>query len=163
MRPPPTLFVSLELSRSKWLVTSLSPGNDKMSKHAVAGGDGNALLVLLHRLAAKAFARVGKPVKIVSLYEAGLDGFSVHRLLERNEVASHVVDPASIAVPRRARRAKTDSIDVETMLRTLWHGNAASRASVRWSYRRCRKKKIGGGSHANAKSSRGAHQARQPV
>ena len=114
-----TLFVSLELSRSKWLVTSLSPGSDKMSKHAVAGGDGNALLVLLHRLAAKAFARVGKPVKIVSIYEAGLDGFSVHRLLERNEVASHVVDPASIAVPRRARRAKTDSIDGETMLRTL--------------------------------------------
>ena len=90
-----TLFVSLELSRSKWLVTSLSPGNDKMSKHAVTGGDGNALLVLLRRLAAKAFARVSKPVKIVSIYEAGLDGFSVHRLLERNEVASHVVDPAS--------------------------------------------------------------------
>ncbi|HXL87285.1 MAG TPA: IS110 family transposase [Gemmatimonadaceae bacterium] len=114
-----TLFVSLELSRSKWLVTSLSPGSDKMSKHTVAGGDGDALLALLRRLAAKALARAGKPVNIVSIHEAGLDGFSVHRLLERNEVASHVVDPASIAVPRRARRAKTDSIDGEMMLRTL--------------------------------------------
>jgi transposase len=85
----------------------------------LAGGDGNALLALLRRLAAKAFARVDKPVKIVSIHEAGLDGFSVHRLLEMNGVASHVVDPASIAVPRRARRAKTDSIDGETMLRTL--------------------------------------------
>jgi transposase len=114
-----TLFVSLELSRKKWLVTSLSPGSDKMSKHTVAGGAGDALLALLRRLAARALARVGKPVNIVSIHEAGLDGFSVHRLLEKNGVASHVVDPASIAVPRRARRAKTDSIDGETMLRTL--------------------------------------------
>ena len=114
-----TLFVSLELSRKKWLVTSLSPGSDKMSKHTVAGGDGDALLALLRRLAAKALARVGKPVNIVSIHEAGLDGFSVHRLLEKNGVASYVVDPASIAVPRRARRAKTDSIDGETLLRTL--------------------------------------------
>ena len=56
-----TLFVSLELSRSKWLVTSLSPGNDKMSKHAVAGGDGNALLALLRRLTAKAAFRASTP------------------------------------------------------------------------------------------------------
>src|SRR5713226_918890 len=112
-----TLFVSLELSRKKWLVTSLSPGSDKMSKHTVAGGDGDALLALLRRLAAKALARVGKPVNIVSIHEAGLDGFSVHRLLEKNGVASYVVDPASIAVPRRARRAKTDAIDGETLPR----------------------------------------------
>src|SRR5216683_386912 len=91
----------------------------KMSKHTVAGGDGDALFALLRRLAAKALARVGKPVNIVSIHEAGLDGFSVHRLLEKNGVASYVVDPASIAVPRRARRAKTDAIDGETLLRTL--------------------------------------------
>jgi transposase len=103
-----TLFVSLELSRKKWLVTSLSPGSDKMSKHTVAGGDGDALLALLRRLAAKALARAGKPVNIVSIHEAGLDGFSVLRLMETNGVASYVADPASIAVPRRARRAKTD-------------------------------------------------------
>jgi transposase len=114
-----TLFVSLELSRKKWLVTTLSPGNDKMSKHVAAGTDGNALLTLLQRLSAKVVARIGKPVKIVSIQEAGLDGFSVDRLLEKNGVQSHVVDPASIALPRRARRAKSDSIDGETLLRTL--------------------------------------------
>src|SRR4029077_4720789 len=47
------------------------------------------------------------------------DGFWVHRLLEANGIESHVVDPASIAVPRRRRRAKTDAIDGETLLRTL--------------------------------------------
>jgi transposase len=59
------------------------------------------------------------PVKVVSIQEAGLDGFWVHRLLEANTVESHVVDPASIAVSRRHRRAKTDAIDGETLLRTL--------------------------------------------
>jgi transposase len=59
------------------------------------------------------------PVKIVSIYEAGLDGFWVHRLLEANGVESHVVDAASIAMDRRSRRAKTDRIDVEKLLHTL--------------------------------------------
>jgi transposase len=114
-----TLFVSLELSGEKWLVTSVSPGNDKMSKHTVPANDGTALLALLQRLAAKAAARIGKPVNIVAIQEAGFDGFSIHRLLEKNGIESRVVDPASIALPRRVRRAKTDSIDGETLLRTL--------------------------------------------
>jgi transposase len=116
---PATLFVSLELSRSTWLVTSLMPGSDKMSKHSVVGGDGSALLQLLARLRTKAEQRAGGPVAIVAIQEAGLDGFWVHRLLEAKDVESHVVDPASIAVPRRHRRAKTDAIDGETLLRTL--------------------------------------------
>ena len=114
-----TLFVSLELSKSKWLATVLSPGGDKMSRHVVAAGDWNALLGLLLRAKAKAEARLGKPVGITAIHEAGLDGFSVHRMLEKNGVESHVVDPASIAVPRRKRRAKSDRIDGETLLRAL--------------------------------------------
>ena len=114
-----TLFVSLELSKSKWLATVLSPGGDKMSRHVVAAGDWNALLGLLLRAKAKAEARLGKPVGTTAIHEAGLDGFSVHRMLEKNGVESHVVDPASIAVPRRKRRAKSDRIDGETLLRTL--------------------------------------------
>ena len=114
-----TLFVSLELSKSKWLATVLSPGGDKMSRHVVVAGDWNALLGLLLRAKAKAEARLGKPVGITAIHEAGLDGFSVHRMLEKNGVESHVVDPASIAVPRRKRRAKSDRIDGETLLRAL--------------------------------------------
>ena len=114
-----TLFVSLELSKSKWLATVLPPGGDKMSKYTVPGGDWDALLALLRRVKAKAEARIGKPVEIAAIHEAGLDGFSVHRLLEKSGVESHIVDPASIAVPRRKRRAKSDRIDGETLLRTL--------------------------------------------
>ena len=114
-----TLYVSLELSHATWLVTSLSPGSEKMSKHSSPAGDGKTLLGLLTRLRAKAEEIMGRSVGIVVIQEAGLDGFWVHRLLETNGIESHVVDPASIAVPRRHRRAKTDAIDGETMLRAL--------------------------------------------
>jgi hypothetical protein len=107
-----TLFASLELSRTSWLVTSPSPGSVTMSKHSISAGDGAGLLGLLARMRAKAESSAGVPVEIVFIQEAGLDGFWVHRLLEANGIKSHVVDAASIAVPRRRRRAKTDAIDV---------------------------------------------------
>jgi transposase len=114
-----TLYVSLELSRSTWLVTSLSPNSDKMSKHSIAAGDAPNLLALLARLRGRAEQLVGGSLNVVVIQEAGLDGFWVHRSLEANDIESHVVDPASIAVSRRRRRAKTDTIDGETLLRTL--------------------------------------------
>ena len=113
------LCVSLELSRSTWLVTSLAPGRDKMSKHKVEGGDATGLLNLLRRLQGKAAKRLGVPVRIVTIQEAGLDGFWLDRLLRSEGIESHVVDAASVAVPRRRRRAKTDRIDGELLLRTL--------------------------------------------
>lgn len=105
-----TLFVTLELSRLRWLVTTLSPGCEKMSKHMINGGDGNALLDLLAHLGSKAERRINMPVKIVVIQEAGLDGFWIHRLLMANGIESHVVEAASIAVPRRRRRTKTDTV-----------------------------------------------------
>lgn len=114
------IFVSLELSRSTWLVTSLSPGKgEKMSRHSVKAGDIADLLKLLAELKRKAQARTGESYAIITIQEAGLDGFWLHRALQQEGVESHVVDPASIATPRRRRRAKTDRLDGETLLRTL--------------------------------------------
>ena len=113
------IFVSMELSRSKWLITSMSPGGGKMSKHVLPGGDLPALLDLFAALQAKALARTGRGERIIVIQEAGLDGFWIHRALEKEGFESHVVDPASIAVSRRKRRAKTDRIDGETLVRTL--------------------------------------------
>jgi transposase len=113
------LFVSLELSRSIWVATSLALGSRKMSKHTLAGGEARKLLDLLALLKSRAERHIAAPVKVVAIQEVGLDGFWIHRLLEANGVESHLVDPASIAVPRRHRRAKTDAIDGETLLRTL--------------------------------------------
>ena len=114
-----TIFVSLELSQSKWLITALLPCSDKMSKYSVDSGDGTALLDRLAQLRARAEPRIGTAVHMVVIQEAGLDGFWIHRLLESNGMESHVVEPASIAVPRRHRRAKTDVIDGEMLVRTL--------------------------------------------
>jgi len=114
------IFVSLELSRKTWLMTSLSPGKgEKMSKRGVEAGDVAGLLRRFAELRSKAAAQTGKVFPIIVIQEAGLDGFWLHRLLEREGFESHVVDPASIAVPRRRRRAKTDKIDGEALLRAL--------------------------------------------
>ena len=114
------VFISLELSRSIWLITSLSPGSgEKMSKHSVRAGDVAGLLARFSELKQKAFARTRKSFPIVVIQEAGLDGFWLHRVLAQEGVESHVVDPASIATSRRRRRAKTDRIDGEALLRTL--------------------------------------------
>jgi transposase len=114
------IFVSLELSRSSWLITSLSPGNgEKMSKHGVKAGDMAALLARFAELKRKALARTGKSYPIIVIQEAGLDGFSIHRVLQAEGIESHVVDAASIAAPRRRRRAKTDKIDGEALVRAL--------------------------------------------
>ena len=114
------IFISLELSRSIWLITSLSPGyGEKMSKHSVRAGDVATLLARFSALKQKAYARIGKFFPIVAIQEAGLDGFWLHRVLQSEGVESHVVDPASIATSRRRRRAKTDRIDGEALVRTL--------------------------------------------
>jgi transposase len=114
------IFVSLELSRSNWLITSLSPGNgEKMSKHGVKAGDMAGLLARFAELQRKAMARTGKSYPIIVIQEAGLDGFWIHRALLAEGIESHVVDAASIAAPRRRRRAKTDKIDGEALVRAL--------------------------------------------
>jgi transposase len=114
------IFVSLELSRSTWLITSLSPGGgEKLSKHSVRGSDVAGLLERFAHLREKARARTGEVFPLIVIQEAGLDGFWIHRLLQSEGIESHVVDPASIATSRRHRRAKTDRIDGEALVRAL--------------------------------------------
>ena len=114
------IFVSLELSKTKWLVTSIVPGGgEKMSKHTVEGGDLAGLFDRFEKLQEKARVRLSQSFPIISIQEAGLDGFWIHRALRHAGIESLVVDPSSIAMPRRARRAKTDRIDGETLVRTL--------------------------------------------
>ena len=114
------IFISLELSRSSWVVTSLSPGGgEKMSKHTVRGGDVAGLLKRFAQLKEKAKGRTGKVFPLIVIQEAGLDGFWIDRVLQNEGIESHVVDPASIATSRRRRRAKTDGIDGEALVRAL--------------------------------------------
>lgn len=113
------ILVALELSTKNWLVASRAPCSEKISKHGVRAGDGSALLTLLAKLRGKAEEKLGGKLRITCIQEAGLDGFWIHRLLASEGIESHVVDAGSIAAPRRGRRAKTDKIDVDSLLRTL--------------------------------------------
>src|SRR5260370_978781 len=114
------IFVSMELSRRTWLITSLSPGGgEKMSKHSVPAGEVSGLLRRFAELRRKATARTGRDFPIIVIQEAGLDGFWIHRVLQSEGIESHVVDAASILTSRRRRRAKSDRVDGDTLVRTL--------------------------------------------
>jgi transposase len=114
-----TIFVAIELSQRSWLVTMHSPDKNRFSRHKLDGGDEVGLLGLIERIRARAGQKLGSMPRVVSCYEAGYDGFWLHRRLAAAGITSFVFDPASIAVEQRARRAKTDRIDGELLLRTL--------------------------------------------
>lgn len=116
---PATIFVALELSRASWVAAVHTSLADKISLHKLKGGDSQGLLALLARLRVRLERAQGRPVAVVSCYEAGYDGFWLHRLLEAHGVRNHVLDPASLQVNRRARRAKTDRIDAASLVRAL--------------------------------------------
>lgn len=113
-----TMIGALELSSKKWVFAVQLPGVKKHSRHVVEP-NGPALAELIERLKSRSEA-AGRPVtRVIITHEAGRDGFWVARFLERRGVEVHVMQSSSLPVDRRARRAKTDVIDVEMLLRTL--------------------------------------------
>src|SRR6516162_4969568 len=112
-------LLAIELSKKSWVVAINTPLADKISRHTLPGCDWTGLLELIRRVRTRVVRELGRPVEMISCYEAGYDGFWLHRLLEGQGVHSLVVDPASVQVDRRARRAKTDGVDVERLLRSL--------------------------------------------
>jgi len=114
-----TVFVAIELSQKTWLVTLHSADRDRISRHKLEGGDHAGLLALIEQVRARVAKKFGSAPEITSCYEAGYDGFWLHRLLEAAGIRNFVFDAASIAVEQRTRRAKTDRIDGELLLRTL--------------------------------------------
>src|SRR5258707_1937111 len=112
------VYVAFELSKAKWMLGVVLPGAKKLSRYTITGGDVAALAARLAEWRRKA-ALGGKPVRMLSCYEAGFDGHWLHRWLTDQGVINHEIDPSSIEVSRRARRAKTDRIDLERMMRAF--------------------------------------------
>ena len=112
---PRRVFAAIELSKSAWVVALQLPTIDKVSLFRIASGDIEALFVLLER----ARDRVGGSVEICTCYEAGYDGFWIHRALAARGIRNTVLDSASIQVSRRGRRVKTDRTDAEALVRVL--------------------------------------------
>ena len=108
---PVACFVAIELSKSGWLVGFLTPLSDKTSRYQVKAGDAQALLDLIERVHTRVARQLNRPVEVMSCYEAGYDGFWLHRVLEAHGIHNHVLDPASLQVnaAERAKRRRTDS------------------------------------------------------
>jgi transposase len=110
------LYMAFELGEKNWKL-SLSDGARSPSHYSVTAGDTAALLECI----AKAKGRCGLVPEacVHSCYEAGRDGFWLHRWLIEHGIDNIVVDSASIEVNRRARRAKTDRLDGDKLLAML--------------------------------------------
>ena len=113
-----TIIAVIEMSLAKWLVAGVVPGVERQPLKRL-DADEAALLKLLHRWRNEA-GQAGRQVKrIVVAYEAGRDGFWLARWLRVRGIEAYVIHPASIAVSREHRRAKTDRLDTELLLRAF--------------------------------------------
>jgi transposase len=112
-----------------------------MSKHSVPAGDICALLTRFSSLKQKAFARTGKLFPIVVIQEAGLDGFWIHRALQKEGIESHVGAGEPRLIGSTARRCFAH----------CWRISAANLGCVLWSKRRLRRKRTAVGFAASAR------------
>src|SRR5918997_156973 len=127
-----TVYVAIELSFSSWLVAARLPGTERSRLHRIEAGNALALLALIAELRSRASTKRGEAVEVACCFEAGRGGFWLHRVLTAHGIAAYVLEPTSILVKRRARRAKTDRLDAEGMLRVLatWLGGGREVCSM---------------------------------
>jgi transposase len=113
-----TIIAVIEMSESKWLVAAVVPGVERQPLKRL-DADKEALLKALHRWRNET-GRAGREIKrIVVAYEAGRDGFWLARWLLGRDVETYVIHPTSIAMSREHRRAKTDRLDPELLMRAF--------------------------------------------
>ena len=121
---PGELFVSFELADKTWKLT-IGDGRRGPSRYTVGAGDTVAVLECLTK--ARTRCNLSAQCKVHSCYEAGRDGWWLHRWLIEQGIDNIVVDAASIEVSRRARRAKTDRLDGDKLLAMLLRHHAGER------------------------------------
>lgn len=118
------MYMALELSGSKWRVAFATPGDRRTPQWSIAAGDLAALARTIER--AKAKLGVAAGTAVCSVYEAGRDGFWLHRWLEAQGITNRVIDAGSIEVSTARKRRKTDRLDARLLLRKLiafWGGD----------------------------------------
>ena len=125
-----TLFISFELGEGRWTLSFTSGFGEQVLRRGVRGRDGEAVLRAIEAM--KERLGLAPDARVASCYEAGRDGFWLHRFLEAQGIENLVVDSSSIEVSRRKRRAKTDRLDGESLLDLLLRHRAGSRKKV-WS------------------------------
>jgi transposase len=113
----PVLHLALELSEKTWKLGFTTGLGQKARQRNVHCGDVSAVLREVE--AARRRFQLPQGVRVVSCYEAGMEGFWLHRALVAHGLENHVVDSSSIDVKRRGRRAKTDRLDAAALVQKL--------------------------------------------
>jgi transposase len=114
-----TLILAIELSNTSWVLAAQIPGLPGVKAKRSIEPTPEALLAAIGSYRARA-EKAGRNVdRVVAVYEAGWSGFWLVRWLAKYGIETHVIQPSSVPVDRRARRAKSDGIDAELLLRTL--------------------------------------------
>src|ERR671910_380539 len=113
-----TLIAVIEMSQSSWLVAGIVPGIERHPLKKL-DPDEEVLLRLLQRWRDEATKAGHTITRIVLAYEAGRDGFWLARWLRGRGIEAHVIHPTSVAVSREHRRAKTDRLDTEMLMRVF--------------------------------------------
>jgi transposase len=126
-----TLVSVVELSLKTWVVAGLVPGLTRQPLKK-QGADADALLALLHRWRAEAIKAGRRIDRIVVAFEAGRDGFWLARWLRARGIEAYVIHPTSIPVSREHRRAKSDRLDTELLMRAVlgWLRGEAKHCSM---------------------------------
>ena len=113
-----TLIVVIEMSQSSWLVAGMVPGIERQPLKKFKP-DEDQLLKLMDRWRHEAIQAGREIERVVVAYEAGRDGFWLARWLRERGVEAYVIHSSSIAVSREHRRAKTDRLDTELLMRAF--------------------------------------------
>jgi transposase len=119
MTPTNAVFVAIDMSKSTWLVAVHTPKDGHTGQHKVDGGDVAALLSIVQRARGRQAQAAMSPTSVRCCFEAGYDGFWLARRLRAEQIEPYVIDPTSLKIDRRAKRAKTDRVDVGGLLRAL--------------------------------------------
>lgn len=114
-----TLILAIELSNTSWVLAAQIPGLPGVKAKRSIEPTPEALMAAIDGYRVRA-EKAGRSVnRVVVVYEAGWSGFWLVRWLAKYDIETHVIQPSSVPVDRRARRAKSDGIDAELLLRTL--------------------------------------------
>src|SRR4249919_1834511 len=121
---------AIELSKQSWVIGFITALSSRSSRRILSGGDWKGLLELIEEVRARVSREMGRTVEVMSCYEAGYDGFWLHRQLEAHGVRNYVIDPASLQVDRRVRRVKTDRIDTDARANARLRSQLVHRSSL---------------------------------
>jgi transposase len=114
-----TLILAIELSNTGWVLAAQIPGLPGVKAKRSIDPNPEALMAAIEGYRARSEKAGRKVDRVIAVYEAGWSGFWLVRWLAKHGIETHVIQPSSVPVDRRARRAKSDGIDAELLLRTL--------------------------------------------